>query len=81
MSSDREREAVSFVSGLVLGAIIGAGVAMLTAPQPGRKTRKRIRRTARKLQGSASDRFDELAGEIKGKVDEAVGAARERLPS
>ena len=81
MNSETEREAVSFVSGLVLGAIIGTGVAMLTAPQPGRKTRKRIRKQARKLQGDATDRLDELAGEIKGKVDEAVGAARERLPS
>lgn len=81
MPSDSEREAVSFVSGLVLGAIIGAGVAMLTAPQPGRKTRKRIRKSARRLQGTASDRFDELAGEIKDKVDEAVVAARDRIPS
>ena len=81
MSSETEREAVSFVSGLVLGAIIGAGVAMLTAPQPGRKTRKHIRKRARKLQGTATDRLDDLAGEIKEKVDEAVGAARDRLPS
>ncbi|MDX1646774.1 MAG: YtxH domain-containing protein [Longimicrobiales bacterium] len=80
MNSDQEREAVSFVSGLVLGAIIGAGVAMLTAPQPGRKTRKRIRKQARRIQGSASDRLDELAGDIKERVDDAVGAARERLP-
>lgn len=81
MSSESEREAVSFVSGLVLGAIIGAGVAMLTAPQPGRKTRKRIRKTARRLQGTATDRLDDLAGEIKEKVDEAVVAARDRLPA
>lgn len=78
---DSDREAVSFVSGLVLGAIIGAGVAMLTAPQPGRKTRKRIRKTAKRIQGDASDRLDDLAGEIKDKVDEAVVAARDRLPS
>lgn len=81
MDSDREREAMSFVSGLVLGAIIGAGVAMLTAPQPGRKTRKRIRKTAKRIQGNASDRLDDLAGDIKDKVDEAVVAARDRLPS
>lgn len=81
MNSDSEREAMSFVSGLLLGAIIGAGVAMLTAPQPGRKTRKRIRKTAKRLQGDATDRLDDLAGDIKDKVDEAVVAARSRLPS
>lgn len=81
MNSDSEREAVSFVSGLILGAIIGAGVAMLTAPQPGRKTRKRIKKSAKRLRGSATDRLDDLAGEIKEKVDEAVVTARSRLPS
>lgn len=81
MSSESEREAVSFVSGLILGAIIGAGVAMLTAPQPGKKTRKRLKKSARRLQGTAADRLDELAGDIKEKVDEAVVAARTRLPA
>ncbi|MDH3271791.1 MAG: YtxH domain-containing protein [Gemmatimonadota bacterium] len=81
MDADTEREAVSFVSGLVLGAIIGAGVAMLTTPQPGRKTRKRIRKTATRIRGSAADRLDELAGDIKNRVDDAVIAARRRLPS
>ncbi|MDX1495613.1 MAG: YtxH domain-containing protein [Longimicrobiales bacterium] len=81
MNSDSEREAVSFVSGLILGAIIGAGVAMLTAPQPGRKTRKRIKKSAKRLRGTATDRLDDLAGEIKDKVDEAVVAARTRLPT
>lgn len=81
MDSDQERQVASFVSGLILGAVIGAGVAMLTAPQPGRKTRRRIRRSAKRVRGSAADRFDDLASELKGKVDEAVEVARERLPS
>lgn len=76
MDSERDRQAASFVSGLLLGAIIGAGVAMLTTPQPGRRTRKRIRRVARQIGGSAGDRLDDLATELKGKVDEAVGAVR-----
>ena len=76
MDSDQEREAVTFLSGLVLGAVIGAGVAFLTSPQPGRRTRRRIRRAASRIQGSATDRFDDLATELKGKVDEAIRTAR-----
>jgi gas vesicle protein len=79
MDSDREREAWSFVTGLILGGVIGASVAMLTAPQPGRKTRRRIRRSARRLRGSTSTRFDELADELRGRVDEAIHAARDHL--
>ncbi|KPJ79492.1 MAG: hypothetical protein AMS19_11115 [Gemmatimonas sp. SG8_23] len=79
MESDRERQAWSFLTGLLLGGVIGASVAMLTAPQPGRKTRKRIRRSARRLRGTTSERLDDLAGELKGKVDEVIVVARDRL--
>ena len=80
MESDRERTAWSFVAGLVLGGVIGAGVALLTTPQSGRRTRRRIRRSARRLHGGSASRFDDLATELKGKVDEAIDSAREHLP-
>jgi gas vesicle protein len=79
MESERERNAWSFATGLLLGGVIGAGVAMLTAPRAGRRTRRRIRRSARRIRGSASHRLDDLATELKDKVDEAVGVAREHL--
>ena len=81
MKSGEERQAVSFVSGLVLGAIIGAGVAILTAPQPGRKTRKKIQKVARRAKSQTRNRLDELATELKLRVDETVSAARDHLPS
>lgn len=80
MESEQERTAWSFVTGLVLGGIIGAGVALLTTPRSGRRTRRRIRRGARRLQGRTSHRLDALASDLKGRVDEAVAAAREQLP-
>lgn len=78
---DQDRQVANFVSGLLLGAIIGAGVALLTAPRPGRKTRKRIRRTASGMRESASERLDRLADEMKSKVDEVVKGARSRFPA
>ena len=81
MKSAEERQAVSFVSGLLLGAVIGAGVAILTAPQPGRKTRRRIRKVARRAKGQTANRLDDLAMELKRRVDETVRAAQDRLPS
>jgi gas vesicle protein len=77
MDQDQNRQAVSFISGLLLGAIIGAGVAYLTAPQPGKRARKRLKRAAVGVRHSASDRFDDLADEVKGKVDEVIKGARE----
>jgi gas vesicle protein len=76
---DRETQVFNFVAGLLLGAVIGAGIALLTAPDAGRRTRRRIRRVADELRESAGDRFEELAGEVKGRMGEAVKGARKRL--
>ncbi|MBI4540633.1 MAG: YtxH domain-containing protein [Gemmatimonadetes bacterium] len=83
-TQDREHEEegfrfVNFVTGLVLGAVIGAGAALLFAPQSGRRTRRIIRRRAEELAESAGDRWQELAGGARGKVDEALEGARKRF--
>jgi gas vesicle protein len=78
---EQEGHVFSFVSGLLLGAVIGAGIAFLAAPEPGRKTRKRLRRAAVELKKSAGYRLDDLADEMKGKVDEVVKGARTRFVS
>ena len=51
---------------LLAGAMVGAAVAFLYAPQSGVRTRKDIRRFA----GSTVDRLDELQGVIR---DQAAG--------
>jgi gas vesicle protein len=79
MDSDRESQALCFLSGLALGAMIGAGVAILTTPQSGRRTRRRLRRSVRRARSGAGDRLDALSAEMKERVDEIVGTARERI--
>lgn len=69
----------NFVTGLLLGAAIGAGIAILTAPQKGVKVRKRLRRAAGDFREVATDRWDEIADDVKGKVDEVFQGARSRL--
>jgi gas vesicle protein len=79
MDSDQERQAISFITGLALGAVIGAGVALLTTPQSGRRTRRRIRRAAGEIRDTATDRFDDMAEDVRERVDEALRGARKRL--
>ena len=81
MDQGQERHIVNFISGLVLGAIIGAGVALLTAPEAGRRTRKKLKKAAGQLRGAAGDRLEDLADEVKGKVDEVIKSARGRFVS
>ena len=79
MDYDNDSRVLNFVSGLILGAVIGAGVALLTAPEPGRTTRRRLRRTAARLKGKAGNRWEELADDVGKRVGESVRGARKRL--
>jgi hypothetical protein len=51
-------------AGLLVGALVGAGAALLLAPQSGRETRTAIRRRARFARHRASDAWSELADEL-----------------
>jgi hypothetical protein len=51
-------------AGLVVGAFVGAGAALLLAPQSGRETRTAIRRRARFARHRASDALAELVDEL-----------------
>jgi len=57
---------------LVAGGIIGAGVALLFAPQSGKATRKDISRYARKAKRRAEDVVDDFSDSVS-KMVEAVG--------
>ena len=79
MEYEHEARTVSFLSGIIIGAVVGAGLALLTAPDSGRKTRKRIRRYATDVRDAAGDRFEDFADDVKIKVDDAVQTARKRF--
>lgn len=79
MEYDDDARVFNFVSGLICGAAIGAGVALLMAPDSGKKTRKRIGRAAEDLREDASDRWDELADEVRDRVEEALSGAKKRF--
>lgn len=70
---------LNFVAGMVCGAVIGAGVALLMAPDTGKKTRKRIGRAADDLRESASDRWDEIADDVRDRVEEALATAKKKV--
>ena len=59
-----------FLLGVVIGALIGAGVALILAPDSGRTTRKRIRRSAEDLSEAAGDRLQTAAGDVRRLADD-----------
>ncbi len=79
MEYDDEARLFNFLAGLVCGAAIGAGIALVLAPGSGKKTRRRIHRVAGDLRETAADRWDEIAEEVRDRVEEALEGARSRL--
>lgn len=57
---------------LIAGGVIGAGVALLFAPQSGKATRKDISRYARKARRRAEDIVDDFSDTVS-KMVETVG--------
>lgn len=57
---DEHGNAKPFVAGMLIGALVGAGIALLFAPQSGEDTRRLIRRRARKLADAAREKYEEM---------------------
>lgn len=67
----------SFFSGILMGSIIGAAVALLMAPQSGEETRKLIREKSIELRDMGSEALEKAAAEARTRADELTRMARE----
>jgi gas vesicle protein len=63
-TEDSDGNAGSLMSGILLGAVIGAGVALLFAPDSGAVTRRKLSKRIRALREQAGDQADELGEEL-----------------
>jgi gas vesicle protein len=77
------------IAGIVIGALIGAGIALLAAPNTGEDTRRQISRRARGLRDDAAERFDDLSvrarrelkrrrRQLRDRLEDGVDSVRER---
>ena len=71
---------VGFLVGLVLGALVGAGTALLLAPDRGDVTRRRIGRQVRRLRRGAQDRFEDVRDGAERELRRARRRVRRHLP-
>jgi len=79
MSEQLERGSSSVI-GFMIGAAVGAGIALLLAPDSGRETRRRLGQGARRFGTSVKDGVDQYRGrmgELKDDVRTAMNQGRE----
>lgn len=69
------------VGPLLLGLVLGAGVALLLAPQSGEETRRSIARRARRAQDAAQELVEDMSGvvaekyhDVRDRVGEGIDA-------
>jgi gas vesicle protein len=64
------RSGMSVVTGLLIGGLIGAGVALLMAPRSGEETRAEIRNKAMEYRDRTKDVVNETVSQAKSKADD-----------
>ena len=73
--SNNESDLGSFVAGFLLGGLIGAGAALLLAPQSGEETREMLRERGIELKSRA----EEAASEFSSKAETFISEGREQV--
>ncbi len=68
-----------FLSGIVLGAVLGAGTVFLTAPARGEVTRRRLRRRMRTAGDDARSQMGEWRDDAQRNLDRRRKRIRKRL--
>jgi gas vesicle protein len=68
------RDAGSAAVGFVLGAVVGAGVALLLAPATGKETRRRIAESGQDLSDAARDALGQAGDTVHGLKQDVVAA-------
>ena len=70
-----EKEGRPEIGAFLLGALVGAGIALLFAPSSGEETQRRIREQARRLRAVTEDRVRGLREDLGSRLDSARRAA------
>ena len=75
---ERDKKIATALLLMAAGGVIGAGLALLFAPQTGDKTRKDLLRYAKKARHKADEAVEELASNVNSMVD-TIGEKTEEL--
>jgi gas vesicle protein len=74
-----ERRESAGIGSFIVGLALGAGVALLLAPQSGEETRRVIAKRARRAQAAAQDFVEDVSGTVADKFQEVRASVEESI--
>lgn len=74
MSDENTNQVGGIVAAFAVGALVGAGIALLYAPQSGRDTRELLARKTRELKERTGEVLDDAKEMVRGKRDQILAA-------
>ncbi len=74
-----ERHESAGVGTFIIGLAVGAGLALLLAPQSGEETRRAVARRARRAQEAAQGFVEDMSGTVADKFQEVRASVEERI--
>lgn len=72
-----EKDGRSEIGAFLLGAVVGAGIALLLAPGSGEDTQRRLKEQAKRLRGLTEERVRGLREDLGLRVESAKGAVEQ----
>lgn len=79
MDDDRGSGGLAILGAFILGGLVGAGIALLTAPKSGRDTREQMGRWASETYGKAGEKIGQVGERVREKVREKLAHAEEQI--
>lgn len=67
------------IGSFIIGAALGAGIALLLAPKTGEETRREIARRARRAQDAAQGFVEDVSGTVADKFRDVRASVEERI--
>jgi gas vesicle protein len=65
---EKETNSISFIAGIAIGAVLGASIALLTAPQAGKRTRRQVIRALESARDNAGEEWEGVSGRMSSLV-------------
>src|SRR5262245_23479778 len=70
---------LSFMVGMVFGALVGAGVALLMAPERGVATRRRLKKFVTRMRHDAREQMEDWRDDVKAELKRRRRQIREQI--